>query len=231
MQSKWRALPNQNGRQLGVRYLAPFCPFHDTDCHRPACDDCLHRPHRPHGYPIVSLMVSTSTFVVARLQSSGHFSHFPYSPCHFKSCLVSTSIISRLLNAPNARSSIPFRSDTAVLTRFSEISSLRVPLRVSILLFPMLSLSGDVFVLVLECVVDAAVAPAICTWVIEMNSRILATRRFISFIVVLLGFIWRALEGLPRPLDSPWPFVMPFARGVPPSAFCELLLGTGEDLA
>lgn len=99
------------------------------------------------------------------------------------------------------------------------------------MLLPLPLLSGGVFVLVLDfVVVDVAVAPAICTWVIEMNSRMLATRRFISFIVVLLGFMCRGLEGLPRPLDSPCPFVTPFARGVLPSALCELLLGTGEDL-
>lgn len=57
-----------------------------------------------------------------------------------------------------------------------------------------------------------------------------ATRRFMSFIVVRLGFMWRGLEGLPTPLcPSMFPFVLPLARGVPPSAFCEPLLGAGED--
>ena len=86
-------------------------------------------------------------------------------------------------------------------------------------------------VLVLDFVVEALAALAISTWVWEMYSRMPPTRRLISFMVILLGFMCLGFDGLLAPLLTPPPFiVLPFACGLPPSSVCELLLGASEDL-
>ena len=84
--------------------------------------------------------------------------------------------------------------------------------------------------LVDDFVVDGGPTPANSTCVWEMNSRMPATRRFMSFMVVRLKFMWRGLEGLPNPLLSgnPLPVVPPLIYGGPFSASWELLLRAGE---
>lgn len=80
--------------------------------------------------------------------------------------------------------------------------------------------------LVDDFVVEVRGVPAISTCVCDMNSRIPATRRFISVMVVLEAFSWRGLDGFPTPLL----LSMPLTCGVPPSALGELLLRAGEML-
>ena len=158
-----------------------------------------------------------------------HFSpHLPYSPCHFMSLLVKTSIIATLLSAAKACSLMPSKSAKAALTVFPLSRSCFELLPSPPLLLPFIS--GGVFVLVDDFDADGGPTPAISTCVWEMNSRIPATRRFMSFMLVRLKFMWRGLEGLPNPLlsASPLPVVPPLICDVPFSPSWELLLRAGE---
>lgn len=158
-----------------------------------------------------------------------HFSpHLPYSACHFISLLANTSIMVTLLSAAKACSLMPSKSAKAALIILPPFKSCLELLPCLSLLLPLLS--AEVLVLVDDFVVEGNPTPAISTCVCEMNSRMPATRRFISFMLVRLKFMWRGLEGLPNPLPSanPLPLLLPLRCGVPFSTSCELLLRAGD---
>lgn len=171
---------------------------------------------QPSFYQRLSGIQAATSSISTLKYRAFHFSpHFPYTLCHFVSLLVRCSIISTLLKEAKSCSVMPSESDKIELTLLTPPPSWTSTLVLcSCPLMAMQLLSRGEVVLVDGLIVGIGLVPAISTWVWEMNSKMPATRRFMSFIVVRLGFMCRGLEGLPTALLSA--MVIPLRRVVVP---------------
>lgn len=130
---------------------------------------------------------------------------FPNSPCHRISPRVSASIISTLLKLVKPSTSKP---EIAFPPSASPSLFLVALLQPSASVNPPLAptpatecvrvrVREDEPVVVVGSSLPIPLAVAISICVREMKSRMPETRRFMSFMVVRLGFIWRGFEGFP----------------------------------